>query len=191
MWIWTFPDRRNKDRLVNLYLLTHGYERERLSEFEERYALVVRSSKGDERVYLDVATAADPNRLHGSTVEVPWQLGFDHSVPATFEGVDFYVPRPEVLLVLKAKAALDREHDAKRTFDPFFLQQKAWKDYYDLASILMACTVDVDFLESVVTEHRFETPFRRAMHQLARKRAVLERRGVRWSELRTKLGRVL
>jgi hypothetical protein len=40
---------------------------------------------------------------------------------------------------LKAKAALDREHDAKRTFVPFFLPQKALMDPYDRASLLMVC----------------------------------------------------
>lgn len=51
-----FPDRRNKDRTVNLYMLTHGYQRERRSEFEEAYVLEVNTARGIERVYLDVAT---------------------------------------------------------------------------------------------------------------------------------------
>jgi len=77
-----FPDRPTKDRLINQYMLTHGYERERRSEFEENYVLPVTTSKGVERVYLDVAPLQDVNRVHGADVELPWKLVYDHQMPA-------------------------------------------------------------------------------------------------------------
>lgn len=150
-----FPDRRNKDRTVNLYMLTNGYRRVRRSAFEEEYVLEVNTARGSERVYLDVATVEDVNRVHGADAELPWKLAFEHQRPARIGDVAFYVPSPEVLLLLKAKAALDREHDAKRAFDPFHLQQKAWKDYYDMASLLKTCKFDVKLLARLVSEHHF------------------------------------
>ena len=186
-----FPDRENKDRLVNRYLFTSGYERVPLSEFEERYARVVTTPKGKEHIYLDVATVQDSNRVHGRDIELPWRLAFEHQIPAKIGRADFYVPKPEVLLLFKVKAALDREYDAKRSYDPFFLQQKSWKDYYDVASLLMACELDTDLLARILEKHRFRPLFLRAMHALARKRTVLERRGVRWTDLKGGLGDIL
>ena len=186
-----FPDRRIKDRTVNQYMLTHGYERERRSEFEENYVLPVTTSRGVERVYLDVATVQDANRVHGADIELPWSLAYDHQVPAKVGDTDFYVPSPEVLLLLKAKAALDREYDAKRVFDPFLLQQKAWKDYYDIASLLKTCEFDGGLIALLLGAHGFESHFRTAMSALSRKRSVMERHGMRWMDLRKKLGDLL
>jgi len=186
-----FPERRIKDRAVNQYMLTHGYERERRSELEENYVLSVTTSRGVERVYLDVATVQDANRVHGADVELPWKLAYDHQVPARVGDTDFYVPSPEVLLLFKAKAAVDRVYDAKRVFDPFFLQQKSWKDYYDIASLLKACEFDAGLIADLLRAHRFEPYFRKAIDSLSRKRSVLDRHGVRWKELKGKLGNVV
>jgi len=182
-----FPDRRIKDRVVNQYLMTQGYERERRSEFEEEYALLVRTAKGVERVYLDVATVQDTNRVHGSDIELPWKLAFDHSMAARIGKADFYVPVPEVLLLLKVKAALDRTYDARRAYDPFYLQQKSWKDYYDVASLLKSCEFDVRLIKQVLERQGFKSRFSRVMDALSRKRTVLDRHGVRWEQLRAKL----
>lgn len=179
-----FPDRRVKDQTVNQYMFVNGYTRERRSEFEESYVLLVRTQKREERVYLDAATVEDTNRLHGGVSELPWRLAYEHQRLAKFEDAQFYVPKPEVLLSLKAKAALDREYDAKRAFDPFYLQQKAWKDYYDMASLLKYCEFSVELLENLLVAHQFMSHFQRVMNSLGRKRSVLERHGVRWKELR-------
>lgn len=183
-----FPDRKLKDRVVNQYLMTHGYERERRSEFEEEYVLLVRTSRGVERVYLDVATVQDPNRVHGADVELPWKLAFDHQRLAKIGDAEFYVPSPEVLILLKVKAAVDREYDAAHVFDPFSLQQKSWKDYYDVTSLLKACEFDTALIASLVKAHRFEPYFQKGLGSLSRKRSVLDRHGVRWRELKGKLG---
>lgn len=182
-----FPDRRIKDRVINQYLTTQGYERERRSEFEEEYTLLVNTSKGVERVYLDVVTVQDANRVHGSDVELPWRLALDHHRTAKIGGADFYVPKPEALLLLKAKAALDREYDAKRAFDPFYLQQKSWKDYYDMASLLKSCTFDMQLVARLLEAHRFKSHFQKVIGALSRKRSVLDRHNVRWGQLRSKL----
>jgi len=182
-----FPDRAIKDRLVNRYLLTSGYERERRSAFEEEYALVKVTARGTERIYLDVATTQDRNIVHGGRAELPWSLVFKHQTAARFGDAEFYVPRPEVLLLLKAKAALDREHDAKRAFDPYYLQQKAWKDYYDLASLLKVCRFDEGLMARLLKAHGFGEHFNRAMSSLSRKRSVMARHGVSWGELKAKL----
>jgi hypothetical protein len=186
-----FPDRRSKERLVNLYLFNNGYVRQSISEFEENYVLVVQTSKGEERIYLDVATVEDRNTVHGGGPELPWKLAYKHQQEATFEEAVFYIPSPEVLLLFKAKAALDREYDAKRAFDPFFLQQKSWKDYYDMAGLLKACRFDTGLLSSLLEEHEFEPYFRTAMDSLARKQDVLARHDVDWSELAVKLDDLL
>lgn len=168
---------------MNQYMLLNGYTREQRSEFEEAYVLIVTTRKRDERVYLDAATIEDPNRLHGTDVELPWRLAYEHQRLAKIQDAKFYVPTPEVLLLFKAKAALDREHDAKRAFDPFYLQQKAWKDYYDMASLLKSCKFNVKLLENLLVTHRFKPFFQRAVDSMARKRSVLERLEVRWKEL--------
>lgn len=182
-----FPDRRVKDQTVNQYMLLNGYTRQRLSEFEETYALMVKTPKREERVYLDVATVEDANRLHGADVELPWRLAYQHQRLAVIADTKLYVPNPEVLLLFKAKAALDREYDAKRAFDPFYLQQKAWKDYYDMASLLKSCEFNIELLGELLLRHRFKPFFEKAISSLGRKRSVLERHGVRWKELKDAL----
>jgi len=182
-----FPSRALKDRLVNRYLLTHGYERQRKSEFEEEYALVKETSRGTEHIYLDVATVQDRNRVHGADAELPWRLVFDHQRAGNIGDAEFYVPVPEVLLLLKAKAALDREHDSRHVFDPFYLQQKAWKDYYDMASLLTVCDIDQGLVAEILRKNSFGAHFRRALASLARRRSVMERHGTGWSDLRKKL----
>lgn len=179
-----FPNRRDKDRTVNHYMFTNGYTREARSEFEESYVLVVRTSKREERVYLDAATVEDANRVHGADVELPWTLAYQHQRLVEIEDTRFYIPVPEVLLLFKAKAALDREHDAKQVFDPFYLQQKAWKDYYDMVSLLKSCDFDIKLLTDLLGAHRFEPFFRKAMNSLSRKRSVFDRHGARWKELK-------
>ncbi len=183
-----FPDRAMKDRLVNRYLLTSGYERQRRSEFEEEYALIRETSRGKERIYLDVATAQDVNRVHGGRAELPWSLALKYQNKARFGTAEFYVPRPEVLILLKAKAALDREHDAGRSFDPFYFQQKAWKDYYDVASLLKACEFDERLMSGLLRAHRFGGHFRKVLASLSRKRSVLKRHSSDWDHLKVKLG---
>jgi len=147
---------------------------------------VKKTTRGTEHIYLDVATIMDRNMVHGGRTELPWSLVFKHQIPARFKDAEFYVPRPEVLLLLKAKAALDREYDAKRVFDPYYLQQKAWKDYYDIASLLKVCTLDGNLIIRLLKAHGFSAHFDKAVSSLARKRSVMARHDVTWSELRMK-----
>ena len=76
---------------------------------------------------------------------------------------------------------------AKGAFGPYYLQQKAWKDYYDLASLLKVCRFDEGLIARLLKAHRFGALFNRAMSSLSRKRSVMARHRVSWSELKAKL----
>ncbi|MCK4454943.1 MAG: hypothetical protein KAU99_01200 [Thermoplasmata archaeon] len=75
------------------------------------------------------------------------------------KGLKFYVPRPEILIMLKAKAALDREHDRKYVFDPYYLDSKIVKDYYDIVSLLKTCDFDSRLLGESLESAGFREMF--------------------------------
>ncbi len=60
-----------------------------------------------------------------------------------------------------------------------------------MGSLLKACEFDGELIARLLSAHGFESHFRTTMGVLARKRTVLERHGVRWAELRKKLGTLL
>ena len=168
-----FPERRMKERLVNQYLSANDYILKRRSLFEEQFVKEVMTSKGTEEIYLDACSVEDTNRVRGTSVEIPWALAIGNSELMDLEGLKFYVPRPEILIMLKAKAALDREHDRKRVLDAYYLDSKIVKDYYDVVSLLKACDFDSRFLGESLESTGFREMFMDVVEKVAEKKDIL------------------
>lgn len=169
-----FPERRMKERLVNQYLAANGYVLKRVSAFEEQFVKEVVTSERKEEIYLDACSAEDTNRVHGTSMEIPWRLAIRHGELKDLEGLKFYVPKPEILIMLKAKAALDREHDRKRTFDAYYLDSKIVKDYYDVLSLLKVCDFDSRLLSESLGSTGFREMIMDVVERVAEKKDILD-----------------
>lgn len=148
-----FPNRKLKDIVVMNYLHSHGYQSEGV--FGKEYFKEIPTSKRNERIIIDACSIEDVNRVRNSDIIIPWQLAFEHQVKKKVEGFDLYVPKVEVMLLFKAKAAIDRAVDMKQTFDPFYLQQKIVKDHNDLRNLFENCDVDKDLMTYLLDKYGF------------------------------------
>lgn len=173
-----FPERRMKERLANQYLAANGYVLKRRSPFEEQFVKEVVTSKGTEEIYLDACSVEDGNVVRGTRVEIPWRLAFQHSELMELRGLRFYVPRPEVLIMLKAKAALDREYDRKRAYDAYYLDSKIAKDYHDVVSLLKSCEFDSRLLNESLESTGFGGMFKDVLERAADRKDVVSDHGL-------------
>ena len=181
-----FPDRKLKHIVLEGYLTTHGYK---LSSdvFEKEFSKEVETSKRREKIYIDACSIEDINRLKGTNVVIPWELALKYSNSKRIEDVDFYIPAPEALILFKAKAALDREYDLRKRFDAFFLQNKIWKDYYDIISLLKWCEFDNNILRKLLEETNFRKYFNQVIENLKKKKDILTSLDVEWDKLKMKI----
>lgn len=182
-----FRDAAIKDRLVNIYMMSSGYAREKAGDFEEQFVLHAPTSRFQERIYLDVTTTLRRNLLRGTNVEIPWNLAFDHSRTAIIGGAQFYVPSPEVLILLKAKASIDRGWRIEEEIDSSYTRNKIWKDHYDIVSIFKTCQLDLPLLSSLIEKCGFVPHFRRALGIIAENGSVLDAHNIRWGDISGKV----
>lgn len=168
-----FPERKLKHLVVNQYLVSNNYKSEGL--FEKEYYKEVYTSKGRERIIIDACSVEDINRLKGTDIIIPWKLAFKHQKSITFEGAELYIPKVEVLLLYKTKAAVDRTSDLKNTFDPFYLQHKILKDYLDIVNLIANCEIDFDLLKSLLDECHFYDYFILVCERIENSNEVLEK----------------
>lgn len=173
-----FGSREMKDRLVNQYLICNNFKCKKRSLFEVEYIKEVKTSKGIEDIYIDACSAEDGNLVHGVGIEVPWSLALKNAKLVTHGKLNFYIPVPEVLIVFKAKAAYDREYDSKHAFDPFYIQSKIWKDYYDITSLLKYCEFEPALIRKILGGTGFTKFFLEVVERLVDKKDILERHGI-------------
>ncbi|MFQ5907195.1 MAG: hypothetical protein ACE5JA_11580 [bacterium] len=183
-----FPERRTKERLANQYLSANGYILKKQSPFEEQFVKVVETSRGNEEIYLDACSVEDTNRVRGTSVEIPWALAIRNSELMDLKGLKFYVPRPEILIMLKAKAALDREHDRKRAYDAYYLDSKIVKDYYDVVSLLKVCDFDSRLLNESLESTDFKGMFLDVVERVVDKTDILSSHELDKEEMRGRIG---
>jgi len=168
-----FPERKLKHDVVNMYLLTHDYKSEGV--FAKEYFKEIKTEKRTERIIIDACSVEDINRLKGTEIIIPWKLAFDHQKAIRIEDVDLYIPGVEVMLLFKSKAAIDREGDLKRSFDPFYLQQKIIKDFNDIMTLITFCDVDFALLKELLTEVDFYEYFLSVFEKIEMRDDLIQR----------------
>lgn len=157
------PTREMKHRVIDQYLANNGYKIVKKAFGEMEWIKELEPGNEDSITYLDVCTLEDLNIVHGSNVIVPWDIAIKWQILKNIDGIEFYIPSPEPLLVLKAKAAWDRNHDIQTSGGNPFLKDKVVKDRFDILSIIDNCEVDKEILHEILRETNFTKYFKDAI----------------------------
>jgi hypothetical protein len=157
------PSWEVKNRVADLYLRNNGYTlREKAFGVAEWIKFLEPGNESSE-TYLDICTVQDRNIVHGTEMELPWAIANRHQRKMNVGGYDLYVPAPETLLLLKAKAAWDRAYDIRSGAGSDFLRDKVRKDRFDVLSLLANASVDLEWLHAMASEFRFTETLRNAV----------------------------
>jgi hypothetical protein len=152
-----------KHRVVDQYLANNGYKVVKKAFGEMEWIKELEPGNEDSITYLDVCTLEDLNIVHGSNVILPWDIALRWQILKNIDGIEFYIPSPEPLLVLKAKAAWDRNSDIQTTGGNPFLRDKVVKDRFDILSILFNCELDKEIIYGILKETEFTRFFKDAV----------------------------
>jgi len=157
------PSWEVRDRIVTQYLINNGYQlREKTFGTKEWVKYLIPNDEASE-TYLDICTLQDSNRIHGRDGEVPWSVATRWQKAVAVGDAEVFIPEPEPLLVLKAKAAWDRTYDLTISGGNVFLGDKVRKDRYDVLSLVRTCTIDQERLKTILDEYDFTECFHSAM----------------------------
>ncbi len=172
-----FPTWEMRDRVATLYLVNNGYELKRRAFGEAEWIKLLEPDNPDSETYLDICTLQDKNLVHGRKLEIPWSIAtrWRHSV--TMEGEEIFIPDPEPLLVLKVKAAWDRNYDLMKKGGDTFLSDKIRKDRFDILSILSKCEINRNIVAEIVLKHEFKELFVETLGRVFSDYEVIERHG--------------
>lgn len=154
------PTREMKGRMIDRYLVNNGYQIKHKAFGEMEWIKELVPGDPDSITYLDICTLEDRNIVHGTDLEVPWKIAFDHQIVKEIDGTKVYIPSPEALLVLKVKAAWDRDQDIRVGGGTPFLSDKLLKDRFDIVSLLRSCTIDMDLLIRIINDSKFHDQFK-------------------------------
>jgi hypothetical protein len=145
---------------LKYYFSSHGYEEHGI--FSKEYYKEIKTEKGTFRIYLDACSREDKNLFQSDlSKEIPWSVCFrDPEKIEIQHDVFVYMPKREVIFMLKAKAFLDREYRLKRAdiTEREYLTQKTWKDALDVDSLTKK-EMDEKLINDIMKEYDFEDMF--------------------------------
>ncbi len=184
------PNWEMRDRVINTYLVNNGYELREKAFGEAEWVKFLEPGNTESETYLDVCTLQDKNIVHGRGSEIPWSIATEWQRDLKIEGTNIFIPEPEPLLVLKAKAAWDRSYDLMKKGGDEFLRDKIRKDRFDILSILSNCEINQEIIIDIVSKFNFKECFDDTLVRALSEREVIERHGFtddKVSEMKKKL----
>lgn len=164
-----------RDRIINMYLKNNGYELREKVFGEVEWVKLLEPDNPDSETYLDVCTLQDKNFVHGIDREVPWSIAFEWQRDYKVKSADIFIPDPEPLLVLKVKAAWDRNYDIEKTGGDSFLKDKVKKDRLDILSLISKYDMRQDIINKIVLENKFNECFDDALGKAMSDEDILKR----------------
>jgi hypothetical protein len=138
-----------KRRVADLYLANNGYFLRQKAFGVAEWIKHLEPGNESSETYLDICTLEDRNMVHGTDIELPWTIASKHQRPMKICDSDLYVPEPEALFLLKAKAAWDRAYDIRSGAGSDFLRDKVRKDRFDMLSLMANADIDPETLISM------------------------------------------
>jgi hypothetical protein len=159
------PSWAQRDRVINKYLANNGYEIRKRTFGSEEWVKYLLPGDISSETFLDVCTVQDKNPVHGRDGEVPWKIASKWQRTVKIGTAEVFVPDPEPLLVLKAKAAWDRSYDLLSDVRTDFLKDKVRKDRFDILSLLRTCDFYTGRLKGLLTESKFGECFKDAIER--------------------------
>ncbi len=117
---------------------------------------------------FDIIIKDEPNKLHeDKNVDVSWDLCFEYNKKIKYEGLEFVIPIPELLLIYKVKAYRDRNYDKHSMID-HFAGKKAWharkdfkinKDKRDILNLINNQRINSNILDEILAKTSFKDYF--------------------------------
>ncbi|MFH0714236.1 MAG: hypothetical protein V1847_00430 [Candidatus Diapherotrites archaeon] len=128
-----------------------------------------------ESIIFDLITSKESNQLHeNKMVEIPWKLAFQYNEKLSVDEQKMLVPSPELLLVYKVKAFMDRKYD-KFKFLEHMAHKKVWasrkdfkieKDKRDIKNLLATGKVNPEKLDQILKKTRFKEKYDDAIKEV-------------------------
>jgi len=84
-------------------------------------------------------------------IKIHWNLTYQFREQREIDGLQIFVPKRELLIILKIIAVIDRYARFDRTQNNK-LPSKIWKDYRDIAVLCLDEKLDKEFLQKYITE---------------------------------------
>lgn len=171
------PNEKIKDRIINEYMEKSGYKKERFGIMSVMYYKPTVVNGKEFKIYLDVCTEEDENNFFGMSpkIEIPWRLARKYEVLKQIGESKIYAPCPEVLLLFKAKAFMDRTNKLKEPGDPLTSMDKIWKDAYDVASLIRYTKIEKELFDKLVAEYNLQAPVEKALSIISERKGVLSK----------------
>lgn len=177
------PTREIRDRVINTYLKSNGYELRERAFGESEWVKLLEPGNPESETYLDVCTLQDKNIVHGKDIKIPWSIAIEWQRSIKIDDVEIYIPEPEPLLVLKVKAAWDRSYDIEKIGGSPFLKDKFKKDRLDILSLLSKCELNQDIINKIILKYKFKECFEDTLSRTISDRKTLKIFGYRDEEI--------
>lgn len=175
---------RTRQRLTNFLIAERGFSRERRLGMEERKLF---KEIGGRKIDIDFGSLEAEDRFEGRSETLPMNILENRTVGRRLSSFDVEVPEISTLLVMKCKAAWDRNERLKNrsSIDPPWDRAKLVKDLSDIISLLESGeTFDIRFLGNFFGDHEFLWII---FHELIFMEEAGEKYGIQRGELRKKI----
>jgi hypothetical protein len=177
------PTREMKYRIIEKYLANNGYEIRKVAFGVGEWVKYLDPNEPESETFLDVCTLQDKNLVHGLGIEVPWSIAMERQGIIDINGKEVHIPSPEALLVMKSKAARDRNYDVVTGKGDEFKKNKARKDRFDIISIISTCDIESNHLRSILSKCGFMQIFKDTVEAAFEDGGVLDRFDLKEDEL--------
>lgn len=127
-----------------------------------------------ESIIFDLMLVDEPNVMHSNkNISVPWKLCYEFNEKTKLNGIEILAPTKELLVILKTKALLDREHDKyklKNFTNKQWLKRKDFKIEKDKQDIkdLFETTINQTQLEKILEKTNFKTQFQETIQTVTK-----------------------
>lgn len=169
------PTWEMKYRVIDNYLANNGYEIRQKAFGVAEWIKYLDPKERTSETYLDVCTLQDKNFVHGQDLEVPWTVACERQKRVDVGDSQIYIPSPEALLIMKSKAAHDRNFDVVTGQGDDFKRDKVKKDRFDLISLIVTCEFDTAFLHELLKRFKFGQCFKEALNAALDDESVMVR----------------
>lgn len=182
-----FQNAHARELALEGFFASHGYEEKKVAIFGITKQLVKKIQIGDhkEEISVDACTAGDirsKNEL-GTIVKWAWAVKDDKKI--SVDGLEFYVPSQELLVVYKILAAIGRSNELLRIPEVrrIYLKSKIWKDYYDILSLVKKCSFSFPNVRKYLKESRVINHLDKFIDDLANYEDIMKEIGIGFGDV--------
>ncbi len=146
-------DKDHNEMLLQEYFPANGYDVKKDKYFNPKYYVKEVEDKGrTKEIIVDVFIGEfSKEDEEGFGIKFHWEKVLQYQELKEIEGLSLYVPKRELLILLKVIASLERTSKFDKTGDGA-IPSKIWKDYHDIAIIISLKNLDTKLLRKFLEE---------------------------------------